>query len=261
LITGGSRGIGLEIARCLVRRGQPTALFARDADTLTEAVADLRRCAPTDELAIEGYPCDVSDRAALERSVAAACRDLGPPTYAIAAAGMAVPGLFIDQTPDIHDRHMAVNFGGSRDFVRALLPEMPSGGRIGLISSAAAYLAIYGYSAYAPSKYALRALAEVLRLELAPLGIAVTHIAPADTDTAQLATEARTKPAATREITAAGGLWPAETVAARAVTALDRGKAEAPIGMQTAALARLSALGLPLLRGWQSRVVRRHVGR
>ncbi len=257
-ITGGSSGIGLEMARILLRRGQSVALFARDAARLSQAQSDLGSDA-VQGARILLCPCDVADRSALEGAVETALAELGPPSHAIAAAGVAVPGLFLDQDVALQDQHMAVNYTGARDFVRAVTPAMSQvRGHIGLVSSAASYFGIYGYSAYAPSKYALRALAEVLTLELAAQGISVTHIAPPDTDTAMLAAEERTKPPATKDITAAGGLWQPQDVAARAIAAMDAGRAEAPIGAQTKALARLSSLLSPALRAWQRRIIRRH---
>lgn len=257
-VTGGSSGIGLAAARILARRGQNVAVFARDEVRLAAAVAILEGNVPTGTL-VRGYRCDVSDRKLLFNAVQSALAELGPPSHAIAAAGIVVPGLFADQEPAMRDRHMAVNYFGAADFVRALVPAMAeTGGRIGLMSSALAYVGIYGYSAYAPSKHALRALSEILNLELAPLGITVTHIAPPDTNTPMLAEEARTKPRATARITAAGGLWQPEAVAARAVAAMDRGLANAPIGVQTRALAYLSGLMSPALRAWQRQVIRKH---
>jgi len=260
-VTGGSSGIGLELARAMAVRGQDVAIFARDASRLDDARTILHAAA-AHGTRVRSFACDVTDRAALTAAVDTAIAELGSPSHAIAAAGIATPGLFTEQDPVVHDQHMAVNYTGSRDFVAAVLPSMTArgAGRIGLISSAAAYFGIYGYSAYAPSKFAVRALAEVLTLELAPLGISVTHIAPPDTDTPMLTAENRTKPAASREITKAGGLWRPEQVAARTLAAMDRGRPEAPIGAQTAALARLSSVLAPVLRGWQARVIRRHGG-
>lgn len=259
-VTGGSSGIGLEIARILSQRGQNVAIFARDEARLNEIAVALSAAAPRGTH-VRGFACDVANTGAFRRALENAQSCFGTPSHAVASAGLAVPGLFVDQSHEMRARHMAVNYQGAVTFVETVVPWMrEKGGHIGLISSAAAYFGIYGYSAYAPSKFALRGLAEVLTLELARDAITVTHIAPPDTDTPMLAAETRSKPAATVEITGAGRLWTPQNVARAAVRAMDLGQADAPIGTQIKAVARLSSVMGPLLRRWQARVVRRHDG-
>ena len=137
---------------------------------------------------------------------------------------------------------------------------MAPGARLVFVGSGAAFFGIYGYAAYAPSKFALRGLAEVLRVELAPRGIAVTLAYPPDTDTPQLAAEARTKPEATKRITADGGLWQPEAVARAILRGADRGRFAVAPGVQMTALLWLHSLLAPVLRWWQGRIVRRTGG-
>ncbi|MEM6695361.1 MAG: SDR family oxidoreductase [Pseudomonadota bacterium] len=250
-ITGGSSGIGLALARRLHQRGHRLALFARDPDRLAQAAEGLDPPPLT-------LPCDVTDRSALESAVAQARAELGPPRYAIASAGVAVPGVFLDQPLADHETQMQVNYMGALYFARATAVLMQPGARLIFIGSGAAFFGIPGYSAYAPSKFALRGLAEVLRVELAPRGIAVTLAYPPDTDTPQLAAEARTKPPATREITAGGGLWQPDDVARVILHAADKGRFAAAPGLQMRALLWLHSLAAPVLRAWQTRIMRRH---
>lgn len=259
-VTGGSSGIGLEIARLLSGRGQNVAIFARDPARLVAVSDQLTHAAPPGTQ-VRGFACDVADADGFRGALDAAYAQFGAPSHAIASAGVATPGLFTEQSPQMRARHMAVNYQGAVTFVEGVVPWMRGqGGHIGLISSAASYFGIYGYSAYAPSKFALRALAEVLTLEMAHEGISVTHIAPPDTDTPMLAAEALSRPAATAEITGAGGLWAPQAVARAALRAMDKGRPDAPIGAQAKALARLASVLAPLLRHWQARVVKRHDG-
>src|SRR3990172_12089693 len=72
-----------------------------------------------------------------------------------------------------------------------------------LVSSGAGIVGVYGYSAYSPTKFAVRGLAETLRAELKPHGIVVGCAYPPDTDTPGLARENATKPEATARISAA----------------------------------------------------------
>ncbi|MCP4819459.1 MAG: SDR family NAD(P)-dependent oxidoreductase, partial [Shimia sp.] len=131
-------------------------------------------------------------------------------------------------------------------------------GKIGMISSVAAYFGIYGYSAYAPSKFALSGLGEVLHLELAEHGISVTTIHPSDTDTPQLEAEKATKPAITAEIGEGGGLFQPEEVAATLIKAMDAGRATVSTGPAMSALGSFSSLLAPLLRWHQRRIIRKH---
>lgn len=250
-ITGGSSGIGLALARQLAARGHSLALFARDAARLEAACASLGPAAM-------GFACDVSDTPALEAAVAQAIDGLGPPAFAIANAGIAVPGDFAAQPMALHETQMRVNYLGAVAFTRACLPAMPRGGKLIFMSSGAAFFGITGYSAYAPSKFALRGLAEVLRVELAPRGIAVTLAYPPDTDTPQLAAEAATKPAATKEITASAGVWQPEAVARAILRGADRGRFAVTPGAQMTALLWLHSLLGPVLRAWQGRIVAKH---
>lgn len=248
-ITGGSSGIGLDLARQLAARGHQVALFARHHGKLQRAVEAVPGA--------RAYPCDVGDAEAVEAAVAQAIADLGAPDWAIANAGIAEPGRFLDQPAGVHEAHMRVNYMGALHFARACAPEMPEGARMVFVSSGAAFFGIYGYSAYAPSKFAMRALAEVLRVELAPRGISVTLAYPPDTDTPMLAAEERLKPEATRKITAGGGLWQPDAVARLILRRADRGRFTATPGVQMTALLWLHSLLAPALRRWQAGIVRR----
>lgn len=254
-VTGGSSGIGLAAARQLALSGHPVALFARDRDRLEAARQDILGMVPAAR--VEVFSVDVSQREALCQSLQQAMQRLGTPEIAIASAGIAIPGLFRDQSLDQHLRQMEVNYFGALNFVHALTGPMTEagGGKIGLISSGAAFFGIYGYSAYAPSKFALRGLAEVLHVELAPAGIQVTLAYPPDTDTPQLAAEKRTKPPATQKITEGAGLWTAEAVARDLLTGMQKGRFVVASGMQMKLLNRLTSLVAPLLRRHQRRII------
>lgn len=254
-VTGGSSGIGLAAAIQLAAKGHDIALFARDLDKLGQARASILQAAP--DVEVRGYAVDVSDRTAITQAVSDAIGEFGVPAVAIASAGIAEPGLFTEQNLELHERHMSVNYFGTLYFTRALIGPMAQagGGRIGLIASGAAFFGIYGYGAYAPSKFALRGLAEILHLELAPQNISVTLIYPPDTDTPQLEAEKRTKPAATQKITEGGGLWRATDIAARLLTGMEKGRVVVAPGFQMATLHHLSSLLAPLLRWHQKRII------
>src|SRR6202035_4980239 len=84
LITGGSRGLGLEIARQICARGSKVALIARDADELARAKTDLDRFA-TEVLTIQ---CDLLESAQIESAVQQALQHFGKVDILINNAGI-----------------------------------------------------------------------------------------------------------------------------------------------------------------------------
>ncbi|MEL7114286.1 MAG: SDR family oxidoreductase [Pseudomonadota bacterium] len=253
-ITGGSSGIGLALARGLAARGHGIALFARNADTLFAAMRTLK--SEFRHIQVTTYPVDVGDAPDMARAVAAAVRDHGAPDWAIANAGIAEPGLFRDQPLETFEAHMRTNYMGALYFAKAVSAHMRTG-RLVFVSSGAAFFGIYGYTAYAPPKFAMRGLAETLRVELAP-EISVTLAYPPDTETPMLEAEERTKPAATKEITASGGVWSAKDVAELIIKRAEKGKFIVTPGLTLTALCLLHSLLGPALRAWQLRVAKRH---
>lgn len=256
-ITGGSSGIGLELARELAKRGHAIALFARNAGRLQDAVRVLKAEMP--DAMVLAFPADVGDRAQITQAVQTAISQLGAPAWAIANAGIAEPGEFLSQSLDTHEAQMQTNYMGALYFAHAVArPMTAQGGTLVFVSSGAAFFGIYGYSAYAPGKFALRGLAEVLRVELKPHNISVTLAYPPDTQTPMLTAEEATKPAVTKEITASGGVWSARNVAQLIVKRAAKGRFTVAPGMQMRALLALHSILAPALRLWQGTIVRKH---
>jgi len=260
LITGGSSGIGLATARLLAAQGWRLSLLARSRDRLDAAAAELREQAG--EGAFVGiHAVDVADAGACAAAVAAAIAAAGAPDFLLACAGIARPGHFAQLPQEEFRRAMEVNYFGSLHTLRAAVPVMRARGRghVALVSSGAGLVGVFGYSAYAPSKFAVRGLAEVLRAELRPAGIRVSIVYPPDTDTPQLAEESRHKPAETQAITASGGLLSAEQVARAIVAAIGSGRFTVAPGVAMRLLAALHSPLAPLLRWSFDRAARRAV--
>jgi 3-dehydrosphinganine reductase len=116
-------------------------------------------------------------------------------------------------------------------------------------------MGIYGYSAYCPSKFALRGLAESLRGELKPLGVGVSIVYPPDTDTPQLEEENKTKPPETKLITGTAQMWSAEAVAKEIVRGVEKGQFAITPGFEITLLNRLHSLLLPVLNWYSDRLV------
>jgi 3-dehydrosphinganine reductase len=262
LITGGSSGIGLAAARRLIGEGWRVSLLARDMDRL-RAAAEQLRALPGAAQAVSVYSADVADARACEISVTAAIAACGTPHLVLACAGVARPGHFESIPLADFQRAMAVNYFGALHTVRAALPSMKAAGagHDAFISSGAGLIGIFGYSAYAPSKFAVRGLAEVLRAELAPAGIGVSVVYPPDTDTPQLEQENRSKPAETRAITAGGGVLSADAVARAMLEGVSQGRFVIAPGMAMRLLAAWHSLLAPVLHRHFDRAARRAAGR
>jgi 3-dehydrosphinganine reductase len=198
LVTGGSSGIGLATARLALERGARVSLIARRADVLDEAAASLRDTGGTVSVAT----ADVADAAQVAIAISMLTGAHGPVDIAVCSAGQARPGYFQELDPELFRQMMDVNYFGTVNVARAVVPAMierRAGSVVG-VSSAAGLVGVFGYTAYAPTKFAVRGFLESLRGELAPYGIHVGCSFPPDTDTPQLADENRYKPAETKAI-------------------------------------------------------------
>lgn len=214
IITGGSSGIGKAVAKLLASSGANISIIARDATKLKIATQEIAGSALTSEQKILHFVADVAQLSEITSVIQKAIAEQGTPDLLITSAGIAIPGYFQDIPVENFEQTMRVNYFGSLYAVKAVLPAMETAqkGHIVLISSGAGLVGLYGYTAYSPSKFALRGLAESLRGELKPCGIKVSIVYPPDTDTPQLAAENKTKPPETKAITATADTWSAEGV-------------------------------------------------
>ncbi|WP_284178513.1 SDR family oxidoreductase [Rhabdaerophilum sp. SD176] len=260
VISGGSSGIGLEMARQLGREGWHLVLLARRQAMLDDAAASLASSGAT---LVETISVDVTDSAACASAIANITARHGRIDWLVTSAGVAEPGMFVDIPLDNHRFQMEANYFGTLNLIHPVVPVMrrQRSGRITLISSGAAFIGIAGYSAYAPSKFAIRGLAESLALELEGEGIVVSVAYPPDTDTPQYAHENLTKPEATREITAVGGLMSAGAVARVLIKDAKAGKLMLLPGLLIKLLAPLHSLYAPVFRWQQRRILRKYRNR
>jgi short-subunit dehydrogenase len=175
LVTGASSGIGAALAREFARRGAAVAVLARRRDRL-EALAAEVTAAGGRAVAVPG---DVTRDGDLERAVATVRRELGRLDVAVANAGFGVVGRLDQLTLDDYRRQFETNVFGVLRTVYATLDDLRRArGRLVIMGSVTGHLAMAGGSPYAMSKFAVRALADSLRYELAPSGVAVTLVSP-----------------------------------------------------------------------------------
>jgi len=225
-ITGGSSGIGLAAARAVVLAGGDVAISARGQQRLDEAKAELDGLKHRPNQRIAASSVDVSDPVACENVAAKILKDFGRCDVIIANAGVAHPSRVLETGADVYERMMRINYFGTVHTIRALLPHFfeRGHGRIGVVSSMLGFMGIYGYTAYAASKFAQVGFAECLRQELVGQDIEVTICYPPDTDTPQLAEENLIKPPETKAIAGEVKTMSAESVALTLLTGIARGK-------------------------------------
>ncbi len=215
LIAGGSSGIGLALAKDLSGQGAHVWILARRPQTLQLALEQISLARAHSSQRFGTLACDLSDREQLESTLKKFQSEIGTPDLLVNAAGFAHPDVFLNIEPEVFYRQMDVNYFGSVNAIRVFLPAMieRNSGHILNICSVAGFLTFYGYSAYSPSKFALRGFSDALRSELKSTGVKISIAFPPDTDTPGFETENRIKPEITKEVSKAGGLAKPETVA------------------------------------------------
>jgi 3-dehydrosphinganine reductase len=226
IVTGGSSGIGKAIAAIYLSRGANVTIIARDGAKLGAAREELLSQGGVAGANVLALSADVADRTAIVAAILKAIEEFGTPALLVNSAGIARPGYFEELPVDSFHEQMSVNYFGTLNATRAVLPSMRTAGRgrIVFVASGAALIGVFGYTAYGASKFALRGFAEALRSELRPSGIGVSVAYPPDTDTPQLHEENLVKPRETKIISGSAQTWTAQDVAKTIVAGVDSGR-------------------------------------
>jgi NAD(P)-dependent dehydrogenase (short-subunit alcohol dehydrogenase family) len=176
LITGGSRGLGIVLARMLAERGARLAICARDQDELARAKEDLQARGAE----ILTLICDVRNQSEVKRTVDAVCNHYGQIDVLINNAGVIQVAPLENQTQKDFEDAMAIHFWGAFYMMNACLPEMKrrGEGRIANVSSIGGKLPVPHLAPYCASKFALVGLSGAMRAELVKDNIYVTTVCP-----------------------------------------------------------------------------------
>ena len=176
VITGGSRGLGLVLARQICAAGGKVALIARDAEELGRAKADLARRGG----AVLTVQCDLLDPGQIQAAVRQIIDRFGKIDILINNAGIIEVGPLEHMTREDFERAMRLHFWAPFELVSQIVPEMRTwgGGRIVNISSIGGKVAVPHLAPYGASKFALTGFSDALRAELARDNIHVTTVAP-----------------------------------------------------------------------------------
>ena len=178
VITGGSRGLGLVLARELAALGAKLTLIARDEAELQRAAGDVRAREPFAEVLTA--VADIRKRYEAERAIQQAADHHGAVDVLVNNAGIIQVGPFDHMKLGDYEDAMNTHFWGPLYMVLAAIPHMrrQGGGRIVNISSIGGRIAVPHLLPYSASKFALTGLSDGLRLELAKDHIVVTTVCP-----------------------------------------------------------------------------------
>lgn len=178
LITGTSSGFGRLLTERALERGDAVAATVRRP----EALSDLRTAYP-DRLHV--HVLDLTDTAAVRRTVATVAERLGRIDVVVSNAGYGLVGAGEELTDEQLDHVLATNLVGSVQLVRAVLPHLRAqgAGRILQVSSEGGQIAYPAFGGYHASKWGVEGFLEAVAQEVAPLGIEVTIVEPGPTAT------------------------------------------------------------------------------
>lgn len=172
LVTGSARGLGWEMAQGLAQAGARVLLHGRSAERLAPRVSELRAAG----IAADGLAFDMADRAAMEKAVAAA----GPIDILVHNVGERDRRPFADITSEDFSRLVDIDLSAAHALVKLVVPGMIERrwGRLILVTSIVADLAVPGAVSYIAAKGGLTALARALAAELGATGITANALSP-----------------------------------------------------------------------------------
>lgn len=186
LITGGSKGIGRQIARCLLENEAHIIILARNLNKLKEVQVELDQ---KKKNKIYILACDVSKECCLKRKIRKKMEEIGWKHLdaVVANAGVSGPTLFKDIQKRQMEYYMDINFWGSVRTTKVTLNYLEKSSqqaRLLYVGSMLSLMGLPGQTSYVASKFALRGFIESLNYEIYP-SIIVSIVYPPDTETDQ----------------------------------------------------------------------------
>jgi NAD(P)-dependent dehydrogenase (short-subunit alcohol dehydrogenase family) len=185
VISGGTSGIGLAIARRFVQEGAHVFIFGRRREALDNAAQRIGA-------GVTALQADASRLDDLDRVADAARRATGRVDVVVSNAALVEQVPLRDITPDHYDRTFALNARAPLFLVQKMLPMMGRGGSIILVSSAMHSMGLANHSTYAATKAALRSYSRTWAAEFKDSGIRANTLSPGVVDTPMLDSQAST---------------------------------------------------------------------
>ena len=220
ILTGASRGLGVELGRALAGKGVHLALAARDEEGLRRTAADLERLGVRTTV----VPTDVTKTSDLETLVARTTDELGPPDLLVNNAGIETIAPFATFDMDRIDSIVETNLTAAMKLTRLVLPGMIQRrrGHVLNVSSASGKSGVPFYSVYGATKHALVGFSWSLRTELAGHGVGVSVLCPGFVSGTGMYADRSGNQKPPRSMSAVS----AQEVAVAAVRAIEKDKAE-----------------------------------
>lgn len=178
LVTGGGRGIGAAVARCLADHGLHVTVLGRHLDVVQSLAAER-------PAQLHAVAADVTDAAQVARALVDAQARFGPVNVLVNNAGQAASAPFLETDAAVWQQMLQVNLTGTVVCTQIVLPAMLAAGwgRIVNVASTAGLVGYAYVSAYCAAKHAVVGLTRALALELATRGITVNAVCPGYTET------------------------------------------------------------------------------
>ncbi len=238
LITGGSSGIGLALAKTFAQQGAHLMIVGRNRDKLTQAIHEISNHCISTSQTITPIQADVGQYDIYMPLLEKAIDTLGVPDIVVNSAGITKPAFFNDISIEEFEKIARVNYLGTVATIKAVLPQMlkRKSGHIVNISSVAGFIGTPGYTAYGASKFALKGLSDALRLELKNTGVHISIVFPPDTETPMLEEENKIKPPVVKAISEAAAPVSPEEVAKAIVQGIEKKRYIITPGKDTALL-------------------------
>ena len=185
VVTGGTRGIGLEIVRVFKENGADVILFGSRQDTVDKAVNQLKE----EGMEVSGYCPNLNNFEEVDATVKEIIAKYGKIDILVNNAGISANKKIEDTTAEEFDNIMNLNVKAIFNAVKAVVPSMKENGG-GVILNTSSMVSIYGQPSgvgYPASKFAVNGLTKSLARELAPFQIRVNAVAPGVTKTDMVA--------------------------------------------------------------------------
>lgn len=204
-ITGGSTGLGKSLAVELVKKGADVCIVARRVSELEAAAEEIKLNRKSEKQQVIFISADVTNQKDVVRAFDEANVKMGRnPDFVCACAGASYPKFFLDHTMEEFEKLTTLNYLGQAYVAHQAAQRMRDSkikdGKIVFISSMLGLISFAGWATYAPTKYAVRGLADTLRNELKRYGIGVHIFFPGGIESPGFDTENLTKPEITKII-------------------------------------------------------------
>lgn len=185
IITGGTRGIGLETVRVFKENKAKVILFGSRKESVEKAIDTLKN----EGLEVEGYYPNLSDYTDVEKTIKEIKNKFGTIDILVNNAGISANKKIEDTTPEEFDNIINLNVKAMFYMIKAVVPYMKENHE-GVILNTSSMVSIYGQPSgvgYPTSKFAVNGLTKSLARELAPFNIRVNAVAPGITNTDMVA--------------------------------------------------------------------------